>query len=373
MSEEYGDRLGQLLRAFEGYLARTGHSAATRRKYLDGLDSFASWIGDRNPGSLRRAEIEEYLGGWWSEFEERRGRPPALGTYRAKITALKAFFAFLETFDYLVDADGRPARNVVALLETPRIERKPIDWLTAEEDDALLASSGTPNENILVSLLRYTGLRVDEARSLTIGDVNLTFGEESVRVRKSKTAAGKRTIPLAPGFIPRLEDWLDHLATQGLYRKESPLLTTANGTQMLPNYIWRAVKRAAFKVGVRPVPCTCGAPRTAWHLSGCPRTASGENLSLISPHTLRRTFGSDLINRGMSIEGISKLLGHNSVAVTQDYYAELLDTTVRNDFLSALGHGRWLEHARPTAVSSARERTTTGRGGCLGDTRGGRR
>jgi integrase len=202
----------------------------------------------------------------------------------------------------------------------------------------LLELAGTPNETILIWLLRFTGLRVDEARSLKIGDIDLTYGGEQLRVRESKTPAGRRTVPIAPELTARLEDWFDLLDTNGQYRPDVPLLVTRNGTPMLPTYIWRAVKRAAFKAHVRPVPCTCGAPRTAYHATSCARTASGENLSEISPHTLRRTFGSDLINRGMPIEGISKLLGHASVAVTQQHYAELLDATVRADYLRALGY-----------------------------------
>lgn len=60
-------------------------------------------------------------------------------------------------------------------------------------------------------------------------------------------------------------------------------------------------------------------------------------LSRVSCHTLPRTFGSDLLNRGLRIEVVSKLLGHADTRTTEQCYAELLDSTVRDEFHRALG------------------------------------
>ena len=61
-----------------------------------------------------------------------------------------------------------------------------------------------------------------------------------------------------------------------------------------------------------------------------PARISGENVSSITPHTLRRTFGSYLLNRGLRLEVVSRLLGHSSTVVTERAYAELLGTTIRD-------------------------------------------
>ena len=105
---------------------------------------------------------------------------------------------------------------------------------------------------------------------------------------------------------------------------------------MTPTYVWRLVKRVAGRAGIRPVPCTCGSGRPARHERGCPRTVSGENLSEISPHTLRRTFGSHLLNAGLRLEVVSRLLGHSSSAVTEHAYAQLLASTIRRELLDVL-------------------------------------
>ena len=73
---------------------------------------------------------------------------------------------------------------------------------------------------------------------------------------------------------------------------------------------------------------------------GCPRTTSGENVSAVTPHTLRRTFGSDLLNRGLRLEVVSRLLGHSSTVVTERAYAQLLGATIRDELLSVLGGER---------------------------------
>ena len=55
----------------------------------------------------------------------------------------------------------------------------------------------------------------------------------------------------------------------------------------------------------------------------------------MSPHTLRRTFGSDLINRGLRLETVSKLLGHSNTTITERAYAQLLAPTIRRELLEA--------------------------------------
>ncbi len=67
-----------------------------------------------------------------------------------------------------------------------------------------------------------------------------------------------------------------------------------------------------------------------------PTRGVGENVSAITPHTLRRTYGSYLLNKGLRLEVVSKLLGHSSTVVTDRAYAELLGTTIRDELLAVL-------------------------------------
>jgi integrase len=217
----------------------------------------------------------------------------------------------------------------------PRAAQATNDWLRPSEDEALRACPGTLQERFLIALLRWSGLRVGEATTLTLADLELTPGQEALTVRTSKSPAGRRTIPIVPELQPLLHQWLSELSGHGLDSPAVPLLSTRHGTPMGQSFIWRLVKRTAHRAGIRPTPCTCATAK-APHARGCPRTQNGYNLSRITPHTLRRTFGSHLLNRGLRLEIVSKLLGHASTVVTERAYAELLDDTARRELLRIL-------------------------------------
>lgn len=145
-------------------------------------------------------------------------------------------------------------------------------------------------------------MRVSEARAVRIRDVDLQAG--TIRICVSKSDFGIRVVPLAAELRLELEQWFDRLRERGLYGTEAPVLRTEHGTPMKVQYIWRVVKRVGRAAGVKA-----------------------------SPDTLRRTFGSHLLNEGMRLETVSKLRGHPDVRVTEGCYAQLEDSTEREEFM----------------------------------------
>jgi integrase len=287
--------------------------------------------------ALSASDIDVHLGEWRRGFWTTHGRMPCPATYRNKVNALRAFFGWLERFDLLRDELAAPLPNPMRQVIAPRVEQKRIDWLRPHEDAALLACPMTATERIVVWLLRWTGIRVGEAAALLVGDVDLTPGLECVVIRTSKTEAGHRQVPVMPLLQVELERWLSHLEQRRRPSAIDPFLAGRSGRPLPIPYMWRLVKRVAFRAGVRPVSCTCGTSNSYRHRSGCARSVSGENVSRITPHTLRRTFGSDLLNRGLRLEVVSRLLGHASTTVTEKAYAELLESTARRELFAALG------------------------------------
>jgi integrase len=227
-------------------------------------------------------------------------------------------------------------RNPMRAVIAPPVERRANDFLTADEDAALLSVKCSEHERIVVWLLRWTGLRVSEACSLTLGDVDLAPAVESVHVRTSKTSAGRRSIPLPPPLVPEIRAWLLALDARGLNSPTTPFLATRRGTPMKPSFVWRLVKRVAARAGVRVVQCSCSSGRVTHHGPGCPRTLNGENCSELTPHTLRRTYASHLINLGLRLEVVARLLGHSRTSVTERSYAELIGPTIRRELLAVL-------------------------------------
>ncbi len=324
----------RLRAAFDSYLARQARSAGTRRKYGDAVALYTDWLQERAPGTVAAEEIDRYLEQWRQRFQQSNGRPPATASYRAQINALRAFYAYLDRFSLITDPHGRPTPDPMRKILPPRCAPPSNDWLRPAEDTALLTCDGTLQERFLIALLRWSGLRVSEAISLTRADLDLTAGHESLTVRHSKTPAGRRTIPIIPELQPLLQHWLDHLNSNGLTGPAVPLLSSRHATPMPISFAWRLVKRLAHRAGVRPRPCTCHTARPP-HTPGCPRNLNGYNKSDVTPHTLRRTFGSDLLNRGLRLEVVSKLLGHATTTITEHAYAELLDDTTRRELLHA--------------------------------------
>jgi integrase/recombinase XerD len=326
-----------LLQAFDSYLARQARSDGTRRKYGEALACYSRWLNERSPGSVRADEIDSYLQDWRDRFEQRRGRPPASGSYRAQINALRAFYAYLDRLTLITNQDGQPLPDPMRKILPPRSEPTCNDWLRPAEDQALLRCSGSLQERFLIALLRWSGLRVSEATSLTLADIDTGAGREAITVRHSKTSAGRRTIPIVPELQPLLHDWVAYLAAHDLDALTVPLLSSRQGTPMRTSFAWRLVKRVAHRAGIRPRPCTCNTQHPP-HQPGCPRNLNGYNKSDVSPHTLRRTFGSHLLNNGLRLEVVSKLLGHATTTITEQAYAELLDDTTRRELLHALHH-----------------------------------
>jgi site-specific recombinase XerD len=275
--------------AWLGSLSRKGLAPGTREKYGLGVDHFTAWWG-MPLTEATRSDIETYLDEWHATDS------PAASTQRLRLAALNSFFRFLEDRELI---DRSPAERI----EPPKMRRDgEIKWLRGRDDAEMLAAAYSPNERIIVWLLRWTGMRSAEARSLQIRDVDLEGS--SIRIRVSKSDSGLRVVPITPELRLELERWFDRLRTRGLYRPDAPVLSTEHGTPMLGQYIWRVVKRVAKRAGVEA-----------------------------SPHTLRRTFGSHFLNEGMRLETVSKLLGHSNVSITQAAYAQLEDSTVRDEFM----------------------------------------
>jgi integrase len=330
----------ELMRAYDAALARQGRAPATRKKYVPTVGVFLKWAEARPDRPTTAVDVDLFLSSWEAALEEQIGRRPQRSTVRAQVAALRSFFLYLERSRLLVDVDGRPATNPMASVVAPSVEQRPNDFLRPLEDSALLECVSPPAERLVVWLLRWTGLRVAEACALRLEDLDLTPERESLAVRKSKTTAGMRTIPLVPCLLPELEAWLGVLSSKGFASPHAYVLSTATGSAYKPTFVWRLVKRAGARAHVRPVPCECGSVRRTRHARSCPRTVSGENVSAITPHTLRRTFGSYLLNRGLRLEVVSRLLGHSSTVVTERAYAELLAPTIRDELLAVLADDR---------------------------------
>ena len=311
--------------AFLGHLKRKGRSAKTLQKYRPYLEAFAEWAGDRSPASLTTADLDfGFLGVWGEQFERRNGRSPSPQSLRGVVGAISGLYRFLVNYGFLVDKDRHPVSNPALALEPPSIRQKPNDFLRAAEDEELLDTPMKSHEEILVWFLRWTGLRLGEALSLRMSDVDLV--ESVVYVRASKTDSGVRAVPIPPELRLRIASWIEHVRAAGVYRPNGHFLCTTRGGA------WRD---RSSGVVYRSAP---GQPMKPQQVEAVIRRV-GERAGVegrLTPHRLRRTYGSHLLNNGMRLESVSRLLGHSNTAITEKAYAQLLPETIRAELLAAL-------------------------------------
>lgn len=190
------------------------------------------------------------------------------------------------------------SRNAAALAEPPRATRRPSDALTADEADKVLAAASGHRLEALAVLALRLGMRQGELRALDWSDVDLDARE--LTVRAAKTDAGRRTLPLVAGTADALRA---HRRVQAAERvKLGPL--------------WRAgdavfARSDGFRLRPRD------ALRT-WHA-----WTEAAGLGRRRFHASRHTAATLMLQRGVPLEVVSAVLGHASLSVTADIYAEV--------------------------------------------------
>ena len=173
------------------------------------------------------------------------------------------------------------------------------DCDASEENLALITGSDKASEaaysrrleRLIVSMLYSTGMRRAELIGLRVGDVDFARGTMTVRGKGDKV----REIPLVSSLCKEISLYLQAVETMvGRERSASePLAVTGKGLKLYPVFIDRAIKRALGRVG----------------------SITGRK----SPHVLRHSLATELLDEGADLNSIKELLGHSSLAATQVY------------------------------------------------------
>ncbi len=216
-------------------------------------------------------------------------RHTATSTICRKLTTLRQFYRWLV-------AERQLSADPTANVEMPRLVKRLPATLTLEEVERLINAPdvSTPRglrDRAMLEVLYATGLRVSELVHLTRGDVNLKIGF----VRCIGKGNKERIVPMGKVAIGWLLHYLD--ARQDDLPCLFPGLKRQAITRMA---FWTIIKRLAARAGI---------------------------LKDISPHTLRHSFATHLLERGADLRAIQELLGHSSITTTQIY------THVSTDFL----------------------------------------
>ena len=251
---------------------------AYRRDLTDFLTLLAArgWRLER----VQRQELGKYL-------EELHGRLSP-STIARRIVSLRSFFKFLLLDGYL-NHDPSEA------LTTPKMPQSLPHYLTSDQVEHLLATPDTESthglrDRAMLEVLYATGLRASELVGLRLGDLDLEEGLLRTLGKGSK----ERLVPLGDAAVK----WVIRFRAEAdaRFRKRNPsspfLFLTQQGGAMSRHYFWRLVKRYGQQAGIR--------------------------LSL-SPHVLRHSFATHLLENGADLRAVQLMLGHADISTTQIY------------------------------------------------------
>jgi integrase/recombinase XerC len=246
----------------------------------------------------RLLEVDtEVVRGFLSELREKNY---CKSTVARKLATLRSFYKFLVRRAYL-------ASNPVAPIRTPKQDKRLPKCLEVGQIEKLLANPDTTTllgarDRAMLETLYSTGLRVSELVALNVTDVDLASSVIRVRGKGKK----QRMIPLGPGAVQSILHFLDlrrndsrcaSFDTEALFiNKHGKRLSTRSVRRKLDKYLLEA----------------------------------GLDLS-VSPHTLRHSFATHMLQRGADLRSVQEMLGHQSLSTTQ-IYTHLSGESVRKSY-----------------------------------------
>ncbi|MGQ0792967.1 MAG: site-specific tyrosine recombinase XerD [Deltaproteobacteria bacterium] len=281
---EFPLAMNEMLDAFLSYtVAVKGLSKNTIEAYGRDIAKFIAYA--QRQGLCHPSEVEyTHIIGFLSEIRE--GGLDGKSVART-LVSVKQFFKFL-LMDKIIHKDA------THLIRTPKTKRSLPDVISLDDVEKLLAAPDetTPEgirDGAMLELLYATGIRVSELVSLYLNSVNFELGFIIVHGKGAK----ERLVPVGERARFKLQQYLD-VARLNLLKSGSSadLFVTRRGSGMTRQRFWQKIKQCALKAGI---------------------------MKNISPHKLRHSFATHLLERGADLRAIQLMLGHSDISTTQIY------------------------------------------------------
>lgn len=272
------------IQEFIDYLAiERGLAKNTLQAYKRDLFQYWTYLDQRGTKSWQETEQKNIL----SFLMYLQGQGQTSNSISRKLAAIKSFYRFLLVENYL-------PKNPAELLSTPKLERKLPRVLTLEEVEKLLTTprDRTPaslRDKAMLELLYAAGLRVSELVSLKLLDINLAMGYLKCFGKGSK----ERVVPLGSLAQRAISIYLEKGRPFLAKGKSSDYLFLNQHGQVLTRQgFWKIIKKYAKEAGINKE---------------------------ITPHTLRHSFATHLLENGADLRSVQEMLGHVDISTTQIY------------------------------------------------------
>lgn len=302
------------------HLATTRRSPATLRAYTTDLRGFAQWLqkAKRTVGQCTRFELRRYL----VELDQ---QGLAATSVQRKLASLRGLFAWAKEHDRL---DTDPAR----LVRGPKASKRVPRFLTPDEIDALLGQrfEDTPQghrDRAVLEVLYSTGCRVSECAGLLLSRIDLDEGFARVLGKGNK----QRLAMLGEPALSAIRSWLPQrreLVQKSGRRDPDALFVNKLGRPLSARWLFQTVVDRAKKAGLQ---------------------------TSLTPHGLRHSFATHLLDRGADLRTVQELLGHARL-VTTEIYTHVSIGRLRDVYDGAHPQGR-KRSAAPEKPRKARSET----------------
>jgi len=274
----------KLLKDFLTYLSiEKGLSKNTVESYAIDLERFHDFLSLKDKGFalFSRSDIIDFI-------EKLRGGGYSISSICRFISSIRGLCRYL-IVENVIKED--PSENLQAPKRWERLPR----LLTISEVRSLLEPRGSVNPSesttirdyVMLELLYSSGLRVSELVSLKLEDINLEGGFLRVLGKGSK----ERVVPVNTRTMDKLKRYINQQRPETLKKKRSPyLFATRRGGPITRQRFWQTIKALGKRRGIE-----------------------------LSPHTMRHSFATHLLEGGADLRSLQKILGHSDISTTQIY------------------------------------------------------
>ena len=256
------------------------HTVTAYRKDLTQFTDFLNTDG-LNVLAISHQEVRSWMLTLMEQGSEAK-------TVSRKLSVLRSFYKFLQREELI-------RINPMVHIKAPRIPKRLPVVMDEQKMDSLLDSDHVFEDNfagkrnrMILELLYGTGMRLSELVNLTDQDVNLY--EQYIKVLGKRNK--ERIIPVGIPLIKLIKDYMREKLSQNFDNKGGSLIVTNEGNNAYPQFIYRIVKLSLSQISTQ---------------------------TKRSPHILRHSFATALLNKGADLNAIKELLGHSSLAATQVY------------------------------------------------------
>ena len=297
-------------------IVEKGYSNNTAMSYKNDLNNFFNFIKKDNIDKIVFMDLKKYI-----EFLYNKGS--SVSTLSRNISSLKQFFIFLQLENVI---ENNPAE----LLELPKKQEKLPVFLSEEEVDLLLDKAREDSSNYgiqfycMLELLYATGMRVSELVELKISDIQKKYRKDGLYtiddylIIKGK-GSKERLVPINNKTKEILIKYLN-LRERLLQNKHSEWLWTTlvnfskikKDTKIKYKTKDNHITRQIFALNLKELAINCGI-----------------DIDKISPHIIRHSFATHLLNRGADLRILQELLGHSDISTTQ-IYTHIVDDKLKN-------------------------------------------